>query len=54
MIAHALSCTVESEDVRGMSYGGLRFGSLDEVIKVDGLEWLDVSKGVLKGGGSTC
>ena len=37
MITHALSCTLESEDVKDMSYGGLRFGSLDEVIKVDDL-----------------
>ena len=38
LIAHVLSCIIESEDERGMRYGGLRFESLDEVIKVDGLE----------------
>ena len=37
LIAHALSFTLKSEDVRDMSYGRLRFGSLDEVIKVDDL-----------------
>ena len=44
LIAHALSCTLESENVRDMSYGGLRFGSLDEVIKVDGLGYLNEAK----------
>ena len=34
-------------------YGGLKFGSLDEVIKVEDLAWLDVSKGVPKEAGST-
>ena len=41
MVAHTLSCTLKSEDVSVMSYGGLRFGSLDEVIKEDDLVCLD-------------
>ena len=45
LIAHALSCTLENEDVRDMSYGGLRFGSLDEVIKVDDFGCLNEGKG---------
>ena len=44
LIAHALSCTLESEDVRDMSYEGLRFGSPDEVIKMDGLGCLNEAK----------
>ena len=37
LIANALSCTLKSKDMSVMGYGGLSFGSLDEVIKVDGL-----------------
>ena len=54
LVAHALSCTLESEDMSIMGYGGLRFVSLDEVIKVEDLVWLDVSNGVSSGAGSTC
>ena len=35
LIAHALSCTLESEEVSVLDYEGLKFGSLDEVIKVE-------------------
>ena len=49
MVVHTLSCTLESENVSIMGYGGLSFGSLDEMIKVDGLTWLDVSMEVPKG-----
>ena len=37
LITHALSYTLESEDVSVMGYGGLKLGSLDEVIKVEDL-----------------
>ena len=47
-ITHTLSCTLESEDVSVMSYGGLKFGSLNEVIKVDDLVCLDDRKEVPK------
>ena len=49
LIAHALFCTIKDEVVCAKEYGNIRFGSLDEVIKVNRLEWLDVSKGVPKG-----
>ena len=44
LIAHALSYTLESEDVSAMEYGGLKFGSLDEVIKVEDLVYFDDCK----------
>ena len=50
LIAHALSCTLESEDVSEMEYRGLKFGSLDEVIKVEDLVCFDNSKGMPKKG----
>ena len=50
LIAHALSCTLESEDVSAMEYEGLKFGSLDEVIKVEDLVCFDNSKGMSKKG----
>ena len=47
--------------MRGMDYGGLKFGSLDEVINIDDLEsfgqdmeWLDQSKRAFKEGFGLC
>ena len=54
LIAHALFCTLESEDVRDMSYGGLRFGSLDKVIKVADLGCLNEGKAWGLGGLEDC
>ena len=48
IIAHALSCTLENEDVSAMEYWELKFGSIDEVIKVEDLMCFDVCKGVAK------
>ena len=50
LIAHALSCTLDSEDISAMEYGGLNFGSLDELIKVEDLVCFDNSKGMPKKG----
>ena len=47
-ITHTLSCTLESEDVSVMSYGGLKFGSLDEVIIEDDMVCFGNSKGMPK------
>lgn len=50
LIAHTLSCTLESEDVSAMEYGGLKLSTLDEVIKVEDLVCFDNSKGMPKKG----
>ena len=50
LIAHIISCTLESEDVSAMDYGGLNFGSLDEDIKVEDLLCFDNTKGMPKKG----
>ena len=50
LIAHALSCSHESEDVSVMSYGGLKFGLLDEMIIVNGMVYFDNNKGMPKKG----
>ena len=54
LIAHALSCTFKSEDVRDTSYGGLRFGSLDEVMKVNDLGCLNEGKTRILEGFENC
>ena len=54
LIAHTLSCTLESEDVSVIEYGRLKFGSLDEVIKVDDLVCINEGKGVLEDGSWMC
>ena len=43
LIAHTLSCTLKFEDVSAI-YRGLKFGSLDEVIKVEDLVYFDDCK----------
>ena len=48
IIAHALSGTLESEDVSAMEYWELKFGSIDKVIKVEDLMCFNVCKGVVK------
>ena len=49
LTARAVSCTLESEDVSAIEYGGLKFGSLDKVIKVDDdLVCINEGKGVLE------
>lgn len=39
-VAHALSCTLDSEDVSVMGYGSIYFGSFNEVIHEDDWECL--------------
>ena len=53
LVAYSMTCTIENDDEYELKHGVIRFGSLDEMTKVDGLAWLDVSKGVPKGAGST-
>ena len=48
LIAHALSCTLESKDVIVMGYERSKFGSLDEMIKVDDLMCLIEGKEAFK------
>lgn len=45
LIAHAMSCTLEKEDVSAMRYEKLRFGSLQEVIKKLNLDCLERGEG---------
>ena len=44
MIAHVLSCTLESEDESVMSYGSICFRSLNKVMNDDELVWLGEDK----------
>ena len=48
LVAHALSCTNENDDVCAKKYGSICFEPLSEVMKNDDLEWLDEGKGVPK------
>ena len=48
LIPHALSCTFESKDVSIMTYKGLKFESLDEMIKVEDWVCFDDCKGMPK------
>ena len=46
LIAYALACTLESEDVNSMGFGRICFGLLNEVIIGDGMTCFDESYGV--------
>ena len=48
LVAHALSCTLESEDESVMGYGSICFGSLNEVMNDDELVWLGEDKAQVK------
>ena len=51
LIVHALACTLENENVSGIRYGRISFGSLDEMIIRDGF---DEGNTVLKEGVDVC
>ena len=52
LVAHAMSCTLESGAERSTEYGSLRFGSLDNVMVNDALLGLEEAKDRrLDGGG---
>ena len=37
IVAYSMACTIENDDEHELKHRVIRFGSLDEVIKVDGL-----------------
>ena len=45
LVAHAMSCTIDSGVGCAVGYGSLCFGSLDEVIKVGDFVCLNEGKG---------
>ena len=48
LVAYSMACMIENDDECELKYKVIRFGSLDEVIKMDGLMCFNEGKRVLE------
>ena len=54
LVSYSMACTIENNSECAMEHGSIRFGSLDEVIKMGDLMYIDEDKEVLKGDSYIC